>query len=264
MLRCRFLGRGLARVSLCLSAYLVAVPPASVRAQDSSAPIVDLAPKVPTLVLDDMPWALRQGSTPTRKVQTKSDGEWGTVTSQVTLNDFDPASVWDDQVRQRAWKRDDSWRYSLTGQFFVFGQLGANSDEAAQADAKVNGRTGVACKLPLSLLGDGEVQLRSGPSLTYTDPFRTDRTREKSEWLLEVQGRLSLVAGVGLEYEGSMIPALTPYDKQSINQDIRLAFPLGDNGKFKLGAKRHWESFLQDARSGTDSTELYFGIELSR
>jgi hypothetical protein len=87
--------------------------------------------------------------------------------------------------------------------------------------------------------------------------------REKTEWVMEVEGRLPLVAGIGLEYQGMALPALTPLDHDKVSQDLRLAFPMGATGKFTLGAKRQWETTV-DSRVVNDNGQLYLGLELKR
>src|SRR5262249_60436810 len=100
------------------------------------------------------------------KLQSESRGEWGSLTSQVVLTERAPATDWDEPTRGPSWKREDSWKCPVAGPFFVFGQLGANSDEATLTDMKVSGKTGVACRL--ALFPASELVLRSGPALTYT------------------------------------------------------------------------------------------------
>jgi hypothetical protein len=178
------------------------------------------------------------------------------LTAQTVVRDS-PGTTWDDPLFKREWKTDESWRLPVLGPFFVFGQLGANGDENASREVKVVGRTGLACKIPV---GAGEVVLRSGPSLSHTDPRGL---KDRSEMLVEVQARWPLLAHVGLEYQGSAAPALSPLDKDWVNQDVSLAFLLGTMGKFKVGAKQHWEN-LNDPRAWTEGRQLYLGLELTR
>jgi hypothetical protein len=235
------------RISLAVALFLAA---ATLHAQDSS-------PFTPPHVLGASSDVLP------RKLQTASDGDFGTITSKLdlTLNDRDPAPS-DGPLLQRAWKLDDSWRCPLAGPLFVYGQFGGNSEEKATDDLKLGGKTGLACKL--DLIPGGGVELRSGPALSYTDPLRPDKVREKSEWLLEVEGRWPLLEGLGLEYQGTLSPALTPVDRNSFTSDLHLATPLGPGGKLQLGARRRWEGFGVDARPTLDSMQLYLGLELAR
>jgi hypothetical protein len=191
----------------------------------------------------------------------QNQGFLGSVTSQVTFTDLGPVPSWDDPLRQRQWQRNDSWRCDLAGPLYVYGQLGANSGEAAQADMKVSGQTGLGCKVPLGQ--DAEFLVRSGPSVTYTDPLRPIQVREQSQWLLEVQARYPLLWGIGLEYQGTAIPALSPQERDRLNQDLRLAFPVGSNGKLRLGARHKWEN-APTPQPLSDGMQVYLGLELTR
>src|SRR5262249_10930942 len=151
------------------------------------------------------------------------------------------------------------WRYSMFGPVDLFSQVRGNGQEPGQSDLTFAGRTGVTCKLPVWV---AELQLRSGPGVSYSDPLRPERMRERSDWLLEIQARCPLVFGIGLEYQGTALPALTPMAQDQIDQDLRLAFPLGPGGKFKLGARSHWAGTAESR--GTDSREVYMGFEIVR
>jgi hypothetical protein len=206
--------------------------------------------------------SVEPASVPPRNLKQTNDGEWGTLTSQMDLT---PQKRTDDDglFHQQAWRVDDSWKCPLAGSVYLFGKFGANSDEAGQSDMKVATTGGLACKLPL--LEQGEIVVRSGPSLSYSDPLRPDRSREDSKWLFEVQGRWPLLARIGLEYQGSVSPALSPLDRNSIKHDVRLAVPVGDNGQFRFGAKQTWQATGTDtSRPWSTETEVYFGLELKR
>jgi hypothetical protein len=230
-------------------------PPAA-PAFDPSAPALAL-PAVPA---PPSPWD-RPERAP-KKAAGKAEGEWGSLSAQTTVQDDWAASAWDEPGWKRTWQTNQSYRLPLAGPLFVFGQLGANSEEAAQQDMQVTGQTGLACKLP-QLGPVVDVQVRGGPRVAYTDPLRPERTAGHSDWLLEVQARLPLPARVGLEYQGTAAPALTPVDHDWINQDVHLAFPVGAAGKFQLGAKHKWQD-APSSRTGADSTQLYMGLQLSR
>jgi hypothetical protein len=196
-----------------------------------------------------------------RKASASSAGLWGTLTTTVAVNDSEVSPPWEDPLWKRNWKTDESWRCTLAGPVFVFGQVGANSEEAGQSDLKLAGRTGLACKVPVGSLA--ELQLRAGPGVSYTDPLRPDRMREKSDWKVEVQVRCPLLYGIGLEYQGVALPALTPQAQDQITQDVRLAFPVGSAGKFQLGARQSWTN-TTNAQPWTENRQLYLGLELAR
>ena len=248
---------------------LLLVPGAAARAQGpGGAPPSDVGPfgltngSAGSAPADLSPWSSwdRIERAP-KKATGGAEGEWGSLTAQTTVQDGWAQSDWQEPAWKRSWQTSQSYRRALAGPVFVFGQLGANSSEAAQQDMQVTGQTGLACKLPLPSVAD--VQVRGGPRVACTDPLRPDRATSHSDWLLEVQARVPLVARVGLEYQGSAAPALTPVDHDWVNQDVHLAFPLGAAGKFQLGAKHRWQD-TGASRSGTDSTQVYMGFQLSR
>jgi hypothetical protein len=194
------------------------------------------------------------------KVAQTADGFWGSLTSKVEVLDRTPSLAGEDPLARRAWQTDEAWRFPLPGPFFVFGQLGARSDEPAQSDLKVAGRTGLACKLPL---GPAECVVRGGPGLACTDPLRPAHAREQADWALELQARCPLLLGVGLEYQGTATPALTPQERDRITQDLRLAIPVGPGGKVQLGARHLWQN-TPDPRPWPDGMQLYLGLQLTR
>jgi hypothetical protein len=180
----------------------------------------------------------------------------------MVIQDGRPALSWEDPLLRRQWQTDDAWRYTILGPISLYGQVGATTDEAQLQDMKVVGKTGLACSVPTGIR-QAALTFRSGPCVSYTDALRPDRVRERAEWLLEVEGRLPLIAGIGLEFQGSALPALSPLDRDRVTQDLRLAFPMGSNGKLKLGAKRQWET-TPDSRVLNESSQLYLGLELNR
>jgi hypothetical protein len=196
-----------------------------------------------------------------RKVSQKSEGLLGSLSSQVEVTDT-PVTIWDDPSWKRTWQTNESWQLGVAGSLAVFGTVGANSDEAGQSNMKVSGRTGLSCKLPVGSLA--EFTFRSGPGVSYTDPLHPLRTQGRSDWLVEVQARWPLLFGIGLEYQGTALPSLTPLQQDMVNSDVRLAFPVGGSGKLKLGAKHQWTGLLDQKTPWTDSMQLYLGLELTR
>jgi hypothetical protein len=195
------------------------------------------------------------------KVSQKSDFLLGSLSSQIEVTDVPQSRIWDDPTWKRSWQTDNSWQVSVAGPLSVFGQVGANSDEAQQSNMKISGRTGLSCKLPVGSLA--ECTFRSGPGVSYTDPLHPLRTQGRSDWLLEFQARWPLLFGIGLEYQGSALPSLSPLQQDQLNQDVRLAMPLGSAGKLKVGAKRQWTGVFDQRAAWTDNTQLYLGLELT-
>jgi hypothetical protein len=235
--------------------YVPPAPPA-VPVLGPSQLLAEVESDVPSINLWDQP------DKKPRKVSQKSEGFFGSLSTQVEVTDAPVARIWDDPTWKRTWQTNDSWQLGVAGPVSVFGQLGANSDEAGQSDMKVNGRTGLAWKVPVGSLA--EFTFRSGPGVSYTDPLHPLHTQGRSDWLLEVQARWPLLFGIGLEYQGSATPSLTPMQQDMVNQDVRLAFPVGSTGKLKVGAKHQWTGLLDQRGVWTDSMQLYLGLELSR
>jgi hypothetical protein len=252
---------------------LLAFPVWNACAVDGPGPGVpdlpDPPPGVEPLVRDDpaptaasfMPWdtGLRSGRDPLRASCT-NNGLLGSLTSLQTVRDGEIGTVWDDPLTKRGWQADEAWKLGLTGPVFVFGQASAAAEDAMEQDAHMTGHTGLACQLPLPA---GELLLRGGPNVTYTDPLRQDRARERSEMLLEVQGRYPLLFGVHLEFDGAASPALSPLDRDWVSHEIRLALPFGSAGMVKLGARQRWENIVEQ-RPTTDGAQLFLGLEFKR
>jgi hypothetical protein len=217
--------------------------------EEAAAPPAFTAPDID-------PWRPRD---PLRASQT-SDVLLGSLTCQQTVRDGDTGTSWDDPTTRRGWQADQALKLSVAGPLFVFGQATAAAEDAMHQDAHVNGRTGLACQLPLP---GGELLLRGGPGLSYTDPLRAEHAREHSDLLLEVEGRYPLLFGLRLEFQGAASPALTPMERDWISQEVRLALPVGPNGTLKLGARQRWDN-IGDTRQATDSGQVFLGFELKR
>jgi hypothetical protein len=100
-----------------------------------SAPAADLSP-----------WSAWDGAARVpKKGGGKAEGEWGSLTAQTTVQDGWVPSAWEEPAWKRSWQTNQSYRLPLAGPLSVFGQLGANSEEAAQKDMQVTGQTGLAC-----------------------------------------------------------------------------------------------------------------------
>jgi hypothetical protein len=197
-----------------------------------------------------------------RKVKQTAAGDWGSLNSQMIVPEGRQVFSWEDPLHKRQWQTDEAWKYTVLGPFSLYGQVNAVTGEVQQQDVQVAGKTGLACSVPTGIPAAALI-LRSGPSISYSDALRPDRLRERAEWLLEVEGRVPLIGGIGLEFQGAALPALNPLDHDRVMQDLRLAFPMGSTGKLKLGAKRQWET-TPAARVLNDSTQLYLGLELTR
>jgi hypothetical protein len=159
------------------------------------------------------------------------------------------------------WQAEDELRMSVTGPLFVFSQVGAGCDATDNQLVKLQGKTGLACKL------EGwsrfEVLLRGGPMVSSVDALRPLRRKDESELMLELQCRCPVAGKIKVEYDGSAIPALSVTERDRLKQDLRLAVPLGALGKFSVGARHSWEE-TTTARPWTDGMQLYIGVDLKR
>jgi hypothetical protein len=192
-----------------------------------------------------------------RKLRNQTDGLLGSFTAQVVLGDV--GLGWDQPVVDDAWQTEEAWKLDVVGPFSVFGQVGAGCVLTHVEDLKLSGRTGLAWKLP-ALLG-GEVLLRGGPGVTYVDALRQTVGQGRPEVLVEVQGHWPLFGALGLEFQGSAAPALLPTDHDRLDQDVRLALPLGKVGRLRVGAKHSWEN-LTIPRPGSDTMQLYLNFSV--
>jgi hypothetical protein len=195
-----------------------------------------------------------------RKVTRSSGESWGPLSGSVEVIDLDAHAAWEDPLGKRTWQARQSLRCPVLGPVCLFGQFGAASEEAGLADMKVTGRTGLACKAPLPL--GAEIELRSGPGITYSDPLRPEKVQERSDWLVEVQARAPLLFGLGLEYQWTALPSLTLLGQDVVTQDLRLALPVGSKGKFELGARQRW-ALTPDQKAAPDSMQLYLGLQVA-
>jgi hypothetical protein len=189
----------------------------------------------------------------------KIDERWAMFTSQMTVRDT--GSEPESPLSANKWHTNDLLRLKVAGPLMAFGELGAACDCMESQDVKFTGKTGLSCRL--QPLPSCEIQLRGGPSVTYADPLRPERTKEQSDLLLELQCRCPLPAKAKLEYDTSALPAVGTAERDRVNQDLRLAFPLGTSGIFRVGAKHSWEN-TPTARPWTDGMQVYIGVDLRR
>src|SRR5262245_4797714 len=245
---------------------LSAVPPDERDPSDRpSMPALDWSRTPLTKGLVEMPqpnpWLDWQpGEWDPRRHQGQLRGPFGSITSQLILRD--PGIVREQPVVGDEWRANESWKLDFAGPVYLFGEVGAGADPFVSQELRMSGRTGLGWRLPVVVPG-AEVQVRSGPSLSVTDPLRQEPVRSRPELFLELQARCPLARKLGLEYQGSAVPAFTPLEHDRVSQDIRLAVPLGSAGKFRLGAKHQWQN-AEQPRPWTEGMQVYFGIELGR
>jgi hypothetical protein len=192
-----------------------------------------------------------------RKIQCRTEESWLSLNSQIDLRD--PRCVMNDPGASGKWKMDQNLKLPVAGPVFLFGQLGAGDDFAAAQEMKLASRSGVGCKLPL--VAGTELQFRSGPELTCSDPLQPLHFQEKSQLFLEMQCKCALLGLAGLDYVGSATPALTLAERDRLSQELRLTFPLGKIGQFQVGAKHSWEN-VPDSQPWTNHVQLQIGSDL--
>jgi hypothetical protein len=231
------------------------------------APLLEPAPTVvPQVTMTQSqiysPVDLRElGLTSTRdplNASTTNSGLLGTFSAKQTIRDGEVGTVWDDPLTKKGWQADQDWKLGLLGPVFVFTQTSAAAEEALQQDAKLSGRSGLALQVPVPV---GELLLRGGTNVSFTDPFRQDRVKERSEMLLEVKAKYPLLFGLNLEIQGTASPALSPLDRDWVSQEVRLALPLGGNGQFHLGARQRWDNVVEQ-KTISDGPQLFLGFEI--
>ena len=151
----------------------------------------------------------------------------------------------------------------MAGPFFAFGEFNAGYNTISAQEMKMSGGTGLGLKL--AAWDGGEVSLKGGSQVNYfQDPLRPDRAQsDKSRLLFGLECQYAIVGPLKLEYSGSAVPAMSPLESSRISQDIRLLLPLGNNGHFRIGAKRYWDN--QPAyRATPDANQIYLGVGLTR
>jgi hypothetical protein len=129
------------------------------------------------------------------------------------------------------------------------------------------GQAGLGWKMPV---GDAaELLFRCGPEMAYADPLRPDYGPDRQpfsyrpQWLrLEVTGRWPLLGPIGLECEGAVCPAIDPGERDALDRDLRLVFPMGKSGQWQLGTRRRWETG-GDPKTGIDDRLFYSGFRFA-
>jgi len=224
---------------------------------DSSGPASTAAGDGDTFVPFNSWASLRPGDRERRKVEQQADvGGLGQFSSEVVFRA--PERSFDTPFERGEWSRQDTLKLPVAGPLALFGQTALAGDYAPDQNMKLEGRTGAILKLPTGI--GSALELRGGPAIKYNDALRSDRA---ASLLMEVRAKWPIIAGIGLEYSGAALPALTPLDRPKLDQDLGLAIPVS-GGKLKLGAKHHWEQQLQGPTPGATNMELYVGVEIGR
>lgn len=197
--------------------------------------------------------SIQPGDRERRKLKNKAELSAlnGTVASEFIFRAPEPSR--DAPFERGEWSTEELVHVPVTGPIYVFGQFNLNGEYAADQDMRVIGRTGLSYRVPVS---GRPFELRGGPSIRVLDALRAEQARDQAQFLLEVQCRWPLMGTLGLEYDGSALPAMTPLDRPQLRHDVGLALPVAGNGKLKFGAKQQWQ--------GESTTEAYLTVEIGR
>lgn len=170
-----------------------------------------------------------------------------------------PAPAGEAPSAPQVWQTEEAWQVPcrpFSEAIFLFGQVGARYQAVTTPEWNLSGRSGLGWKVPASLLG--EVQLRAGPTWSWSDPLRPETSLTYSDLLLELHYRRPLPGLLQLEYRGSALPG----ENERLQQDLGLRIPIRPAGHLKVGA-RHQPDPL-DAASWREDLQLYLGLGLRR
>jgi hypothetical protein len=159
----------------------------------------------------------------------------------------------------RDWKGSHSVNVPLpvAESVFVFGEHESSGDALNNQSTKIKGRTGFGWKW--SPFHGGELQVRTGTLVNYSDLYNPARPAEKSQLSVELQAKLALFGPLQLQYSGEALPALTAADRNSLLQDLKIALPFGTNREFQFGAKYRWDELRSSP--WLDRAQIYVGLK---
>jgi hypothetical protein len=195
------------------------------------------------------------------KTSAQLQGPWGSLKGKLEVE----SAARDLNGRSAEnWQAEQALQVPVAGPLYVFGKVNYGYNTWTAQQMTLSGRSGVGCKLrPVQ---GGEIVLTGGSLLNHqADPLQPNRlAQEKSQLVLELQARYSLLGALKLEYQGAAMPALDPLDHNRVQQDVHFALPLGQGGDLQLGAKHQWEGVTGPPRPWTDGMQLYLGVGLKR
>ncbi|HXG10322.1 MAG TPA: hypothetical protein VNK04_11205 [Gemmataceae bacterium] len=166
----------------------------------------------------------------------------------------------DEAPKSLGWQIEEALPLPVPGRLFLFTQVGAGGGAEPAREVKLTGRTGLGWKLPLR--PGTEVQLRSGPALSCSDPLRPESALGGSQLLVEMQCRWRLLEWAGLEYQGTAVPALHAAEQGRLDQDLGIVFPLGKAGQFRVGTKHTWAGTAEAQPWWRENLQLQVGSTL--
>jgi hypothetical protein len=195
------------------------------------------------------------------KASARLEGPWGSLEGKMEVE----SAARELHGREGDhWQAEEALQVPVAGPLYVFGKVNYGYNTWTAQQMTFSGRSGVGCKL--QPIQGGEIVLTGGSVLNHQeDPLQPRRLpQEKSQLIVELQARYSLLGALKLEYQGSATPALDPLDHNRVQHDVRLALPLGQAGDVHVGAKHQWEDLPGPPRPWTDGMQLYLGVGLKR
>ncbi len=198
-----------------------------------------------------------------RVARSRTGGGWGSHTARIELRGPNLGLL--DPATPRTWETGEKLKMPVAGPLFAFAQLDASSPSVEQQQHRWLGKYGVGVTLKPWIL-DQEVSLRGGPALRYDDtsgPLRGNSS-ERSEVFVEAATKVPVpvLGALEVEWTGYAVPAATTADPNVLNQDLRLAKPLGGGSEVYMGARYRWVD--AGATQWVDRAQLYLGLQLKR
>ena len=175
-----------------------------------------------------------------------------------------PTTSWEPGGQREDLPFPKNLQVPLAGSVYFFGQVQKGEEwQIARAGGKMVGDGGLGLKLP-SLAG-ADLLFKCGPEMSYDGTLKAaDRSSLpiRPQWVrLDLQARWSFLGPVGLECQGTALPAFGDTERDRLIQDVRAVIPVGKNGQFQLGAKHTWE-YITDTKPWAEATQFYGGFKL--
>jgi hypothetical protein len=175
-----------------------------------------------------------------------------------------PTTSWELGTQHEELPFPKNLQVPLAGSVYLFGQVQKGDEwQVAPGSGKMVGDGGLGLKLP-SLAG-ADLLFKCGPEMSYDGTLKpADRSSlpVRPQWVrLDLQARWSFLGPVGLECQGTALPAFGDTERDRLIQDVRAVIPVGKNGQFQLGAKHTWE-YITDTKPWSEATQFYGGFKL--
>ena len=141
---------------------------------------------------------------------------------------------------------------------FVLGQVGSKGDAVDPKQTALTGKAMVGWKwVPIPW---GEVTVRTGRVVSYSDLYAATRFSERGQFAVEFLAKVQVLGPLRLEYTGTALPAPDATAQNKLNQEIRLALPLGQDNELYVGAKYQWDDSTTP-KSWSSRTQALIGLQ---